>query len=67
MSKFDSEGFTLSDNGTICFPDKNDGKIVRIDVWGNKMESWWPGDPDYEKWNELFYGTEHYWTSEEEE
>ena len=23
--------------------------------------------PNYEEWNELFYGTEHYWTGEEEE
>ena len=46
------EGFELSDGGTIYYPD-SDGRIERVDYWGNTMESRYPEDPNYEQWNSL--------------
>ena len=60
-----SDGVELSDGGTICYPDY-DGTIKRIDYWGNTMERRRYGDDDYEEWNNLFYGTPHYFRGEEE-
>ena len=62
MINTDDEGILLSDNGVICFPDIKNGEIERIDVWGNRMESRYPEDDNYEDWNRLFEGTEHYYT-----
>jgi hypothetical protein len=61
------EGVELSDGGTILFPERWCGTIRRIDYWGNKMESRCPEDDNYEDWNELFSGTEHYYTGDDEE
>ena len=59
------DGIELSDGGCILYPDFN-GTIVRIDVWGNTMETRYPDSIGYDEWNKLFEGTEHYYTGEEE-
>ena len=59
-----NEGIELSDGGTIYFPD-SDGRIERVDYWGNTMEMRGPDDTDYEEWNELM--GDKAWKGDEEE
>lgn len=58
-----AEGFELSDGGTILYPE-HDGRIVRVDYWGNSMESRNPEDADWEDWNNLM--GDRKWEEEEE-
>ena len=51
--KYDNEGIELSDGGTICFPE-SDGRIERVDYWGNTMEVRYQSDNEGQEWYELF-------------
>ena len=53
----------MSDGGTILYPEL-DGLIVRIDHHGHRMQSWYPGDADYETYNNLM--GDRKWKGEEE-
>jgi len=63
MRRMSDEGIELSDGGTVLYPE-DDGRIVRVDYWGNTMESWYPEDAHWEHWNNLM--GDRKWTGEEE-
>ena len=58
-----NEGVEMSDGGTILYPEL-DGLIVRIDHHGHRVQSWYPGDADYETYNNLM--GDRKWKGEEE-
>lgn len=51
--RYDDEGIELSDGGTICFPE-SDGRIERVDYWGNTMEVRYLSNNEGQEWYELF-------------
>ena len=61
--KYDDEGIELSDGGTIYYPD-SEGRIERVDYWGNTMEVRYPNEDNYDDWNDLM--GDKAWKGEEE-